>query len=446
MLVYNESELRLAIREAKPGDRIKIANGVWHDLHIEINSAATEELPITVSAETPGQVTLTGRSGLSLNRPHLVVRGLNFQGGTLPDGCTAVIEFNSDHCSVIHTAVRHCNPEHIHERYYWAFFRGGHNRLSYCRFEGKNHMEPVVGNARSDQTKYNTVDHCHFLDIKHTVPNGMEVLRIWGYGGNDETGCDGAFFTIEHNLFEHADGDDEVISLKSNYNVVRNNTILESRGGIVARSGHYNTIVDNVIIGHYYPDSTGIRVSGEGHRVTGNWIQEVESGALRLTAGEYVFDEQFRPYYLTPDFEPLARHGTAHGYVVHYGWVRGGQFAENTFVRNGGVDIELGTFYKNHWPRYQMILLPEGNQVTRNIICKPTGGKVIHCIQRDLAPPLEGFHFMPNCFADNEVYGSALEPIIEIGFRCSSWPCEMGIDPVMISKTDQTGPAWLSNE
>lgn len=74
--------------------------------------------------------------------------------------------------------------------------------FTHLLFEGKKHMEPVVGNDRNGLARFNRADHCRFRNIRHTVPNGMETFRIWGYGGNDEIGDDRAFFAIEHNVFE----------------------------------------------------------------------------------------------------------------------------------------------------------------------------------------------------------------------------------------------------
>ncbi|KKO52402.1 polysaccharide lyase 6 family protein [Paenibacillus sp. DMB20] len=409
MRVTNQSELNDAIQKALPGDTIIMADGIWNHTYIDFSAHATAERPVRLAAETPGKVILSGESGLSLNRPHLIVDGLLFTNGRAPAGKEAVITFNSDYGRITNTAVVDFNPGDTSVKYYWVFFKGANNRLDNSRFEGKNHMQPVIGNNGSGNEKYNKVDHCYFKNIRHTNPNGMETFRIWGYGGNDELGDDGAFFTIEYNLFEHADGDDEIISLKSNRNVVRYNTIFESRGGIVGRSGNTNTIENNIILGGDYPESTGIRISGHNHTVQGNFIQEVSDGALRLTTGEHVFDENHQLDYLTPDFQPLPRAGSPYGYVGHYGWVKNSLVSGNVFVNNRGTDISLGFFYKNHWPGYQMVLLPEDNQISGNIIYKPSGGIAIQTTKQDTAEPLAKFVFKPNKFERNMVYGGGID-------------------------------------
>lgn len=161
------------------------------------------------------------------------------------------------------------------------------------RIEEKNHNQPVVGNA-SAGAKYNAVQFSHFKNIPY-IPdnNGREIFRIWG--NNDEEGTDGAFFTIRHNLFEQAHGEGtEIISLKSNGNTVENNTIIESMGQIVIRSGNRNRIKNNIIIGNYLPRSRGIRVVGTMNQIANNYVAQVDGGALEILAGVWLFVPQFR--------------------------------------------------------------------------------------------------------------------------------------------------------
>ncbi|OAB30842.1 hypothetical protein PMSM_22160 [Paenibacillus macquariensis subsp. macquariensis] len=409
MRVTTPNELTEAFHSALPGDTILMANGTWNEIYIDFSAYATAEHPVTLHAETPGKVIISGQSGLSLNRPHLIVDGLLFTDGRAPDGKDSVITFNSDYGRITNTSIVNFNPGDTSTKYYWAFFRGAYNRLDNSRFEGKDHMQPVIGNNGNGNEKYNVVDHSYFKNIHHTNANGMETFRIWGYGGNDELGDDGAYFTIENNLFEHADGDDEVISLKSNHNVVRYNTIVESRGGIVGRSGNTNTIENNIIIGNHYADSTGIRISGHRNTVSQNYVQEVSGVALTLTTGEYVFDENHQLDYLTPGFEPLARNGSPYGYVGHYGWVKDSKITNNVFVNNDGIDISVGIFYKNHWPGYQMVLLPENNLISGNIVYKPNGGTAILTTKQESTSPLDTFKFLPNSFHKNVVFGGGIE-------------------------------------
>ena len=79
--VKNREELNTAINEAKAGDEIVLANGVWKDVQIEFNGKGTKENPITLRAETAGEVFIEGISNLTLGGEYLVVGGLYFRNG-----------------------------------------------------------------------------------------------------------------------------------------------------------------------------------------------------------------------------------------------------------------------------------------------------------------------------------------------------------------------------
>lgn len=406
VLVSNLAELNRALGAAVSGDTIVMADGTWQDAVIGLTAPG----PLTLRAQTPGKVLLTGRSSLSLNSPHLTVSGLTFTDGQAPDGAQSVITFNSDHGRVTDTAVVDFNPAEPQTAYYWIYFKGGHNRLDHSLLRGKNHQEPVVGNDRGLAAKYNAVDHTRFADVPNVGRNGMEALRIWGYGQWGELGTqEGAYFTIEHNLFEHVDGDDEIISLKSNHNTVRFNTIKQSSGGLVLRYGNHNTVENNVILGERHPASEGIRVSGNSHTVRGNYVAGVSGYGLKVTSGEHMFDENNQLDYLTPGFVPQRNPLAPYGYLFHYGQVTDSEFTGNVFVDNAKSDMHLGWFYKNHWPAYQMVLLPERNTFTGNLVHRPKGGVAVITSPQETAPPLEKFTFEPNTFRGNVVHGGTID-------------------------------------
>ena len=107
--VSNSNELNAAIENAKPGDNIVLANGVWKDLQIKFIGEGTENQPITIKAETPGQVIIEGVSDLKFGGEYLVVDGLYFKNGYSPSD--AVIEFRIDkktianHCAFTNSVI-----------------------------------------------------------------------------------------------------------------------------------------------------------------------------------------------------------------------------------------------------------------------------------------------------------------------------------------------------
>src|SRR4051812_26467112 len=61
ILVASQSQLTTALNTAQPGDSIVLKNGVWSNLNVnKQNLAGTPAAPITIRAQTPGQVAISG--------------------------------------------------------------------------------------------------------------------------------------------------------------------------------------------------------------------------------------------------------------------------------------------------------------------------------------------------------------------------------------------------
>ncbi|MYF64113.1 MAG: hypothetical protein F4183_06440, partial [Rhodothermaceae bacterium] len=93
-LVRTVDEFREAVRHAQPGDTITMANGMWRDANLVFDADGAEGDSITVRAETPGEVILTGQSRLRIGGQYLKVEGLWFHRGALDRG--HVIAFRTD--------------------------------------------------------------------------------------------------------------------------------------------------------------------------------------------------------------------------------------------------------------------------------------------------------------------------------------------------------------
>lgn len=61
-----------------------MAHRVWRDAQIEFFGVGTKERPITLRAETPGEVFIEGVSYLHLGGQNLIVDGLYFKKGYSP--------------------------------------------------------------------------------------------------------------------------------------------------------------------------------------------------------------------------------------------------------------------------------------------------------------------------------------------------------------------------
>ena len=139
--VKNFDELNSAIREANPGTEIVMANGVWEDVQIRVYAVGTKDAPITLRAETPGEVIIQGESDLKLGGEFLVVDGLFFTNGSSPSNTVIQFGINNDtlanNCRVTNCVIKDYNKAQRNLQDLWVQFRGRHNQLDHCYLAGK---------------------------------------------------------------------------------------------------------------------------------------------------------------------------------------------------------------------------------------------------------------------------------------------------------------------
>lgn len=318
--VADADALETALETVQPGDVLVMTDGVWRDQEIVFAARGTADAPITLRPENPGGVTITGVSNLSISGTHLVVDGLNFENGT-PGDLDHVIQFrgprgDATHCRLTNTRISEYNPDDRDVRYFWVSLYGSHNRVDHCRFSGQNHSGCTVTAWLDGQPTHHRIDHNHLVDRPADPEdrNGFETMRL----GTSKQGETKAFVTVENNLFERCDGEIEIISNKSCDNIFRGNTFLNCAGTLTLRHGHRATVENNVFLGEGKKGSGGVRIIGEGHRITGNYIADVDdraAGAFSIAAG-------------IPDTP-------ANGYQQ----VKDVLIARNTVVRPGGAAV-----------------------------------------------------------------------------------------------------------
>jgi len=398
--VRTTAELVAALESAGSGDVVTLAKGNWTDVDLEINRGGSLGRPLEIRAEVPGETILNGASKLSIKAPFVTVDGLFFYGGAIKKG--AVIEFKSHHGIIRNTAIVDYNPSRFETGYYWVFFSGDDNLLDRCYFKGKNNLSPLIGNA-IDDSRRNTVRSCFFKAIPYVEANGREGIRVWGAGKFDATAENGAYFTIEGNLFDHADGEGtEIISLKSNHNRVLNNTVIATLGCINIRQGSSNLVEGNVILGQGRAGTQGLRMSGLNNIVQGNYVSNCDFG-IRVSSGEYVTSA------LTPAYAPKQKivkgQIIAEGPMATYPQVKNLTLSNNVTVGIKGADLEVGFSYKRRWPEEQMVLIPEMSLFQNNRFVRPRGGDSVIGTIPDTQPPLDQFSFEPNRYEGNELVG-----------------------------------------
>lgn len=440
MVVVGPAELKVALETARPGDIVTLKNGNWFDAKITIQKGGELGKPVEIRAETPGGVILGGSSALEINAPYVTVDGLFFHKGALKKG--AVIQFNSHHGIVRNTAIIDYNPPDFRAGYHWVYFCGTSNLVDRCYFKGKNNMHAVVQNGERD-CRYNSLIGSCFKDIPlRAKVNGREIVKVLGAGHVNASSPDGAFFTIEGNLFEHADGEGtEIISLKSNHNKVLQNTILASAGCLNIRRGNHNEIKNNIILGQGVQRAQGIRMAGEDNLIQGNFVSGCEYG-IAVSSGEYWAKA------LTPDYQVNDRGGKAEN-KAHYPQNKRVAIINNTTADISGADLDIGVKeYKKHWPENQNVLIPEECRIEKNVFVRSNGGVSVIGMTPDKQPPLERFSFKPNIYAGNVLYGGKNSfAVSSAGFQEKAIPPGWSVGQIISTFKPLTpanvGPDWV---
>ena len=284
-LVSNVKELSEAIKNAKAGDNIVLKNGIYKDVNIKFIGEGTKGNPITLQAETPGKVFIEGVSNLEISGNYLNVNGLFFRNGHSPT--RNVIAFRTspkdvaNNSSVTNCVILDFNNLERDQDNLWVQFYGKHNTLANSYLAGKTNGGPTV---RVDLKGNQSIRNYHQIVNNHFGPRPRkggargETIQL----GSSFTSMSPSNTTIANNLFEECNGEVEIISSKTNFNVIKNNVFYKSEGSVVTRHGNYVTVDGNYFIGDGVNDQFGgIRIINTGHWVINNLFYKIKGKNFR---------------------------------------------------------------------------------------------------------------------------------------------------------------------
>ncbi|MFW6599654.1 polysaccharide lyase 6 family protein [Propionibacteriaceae bacterium Y2011] len=322
LLVKTPAELTAAIAASEPGDVIMLKNGTWRDIGIDFRAMGTPDGPITLRAQTPGKVIISGTSYLRIIGDHLVVDGLTFRDGAAPLNHLHLIQFSdwdenaapgtqtqySNHCRLTNVVVDRFNKEQVLPagKDVWVGLWGTHNRIDHCAFLNKiSYALLIIGWRPLGVPDHHRIDNNYFSDIPNNGYSAAAVVIRLGDGVN---ALEPAYSVIERNVFENMEGIGRIVSLKSSNSTIRDNTFWKASGSICSRAGSFNTVERNFIFpgmetndGYY---TGGMLMIGEGHVIRGNYVQGCQprgKAALQLYAGDAKNGPGVGSYYPTKD-------------------------------------------------------------------------------------------------------------------------------------------------
>lgn len=268
--VTSLAALQSAVDKANPGDTIVLADGSYSaGSTLSLKRSGTSAAPVTVAAEHTGKATITGSktfafaSGVS----NVVLRGFKFRGSaalSVPAGAS-------------HNRLTR-NDFQLTGDGNWVTVSGDDTVVDRNVFQNRTSQGvflQILGPSGA-MAKRVHVHHNYFYNHQFAGANGGESIRL----GLSDRQSYSANALIENNLFEKADGDSEAISVKSSDNVVRYNTIRDSKGYLVLRHGNRSVVEGNLLFG------SGIRFHGNDHKIVDNYVANSGDRAIVFGSGD----------------------------------------------------------------------------------------------------------------------------------------------------------------
>jgi poly(beta-D-mannuronate) lyase len=274
-MVASIKELQEAVAKAAAGTTFILKNGQYHEPCV-LKGKGSEGRPIVIRAETMGKVELRNR--ITFEGDYLSLIGFSFKG----KGGIGVK--NGIGCR-----ISRCHMSNL-EGGQWLKVdsRSRNVEIDHCLFEKKENnrvLEKGCQLLRIDQTNTDEshhIHHNHFRDIpKGKNGNGFETIQLMTVGNPSDPKGGGTGNVIEYNLFERCDGESEIISVKSNGNLLRGNTFSHCRGELVLRHGHRNVVNGNWFLG----GSGGVRLQGQDQVVINNYFDRITGAGLAMMDG-----------------------------------------------------------------------------------------------------------------------------------------------------------------
>ena len=276
------AELQSRVDDALPGDHLFLTDGVREsNKPVTVARSGTAARPIVIAAENRGTAELRGNAQFDFrNAAHVVIRGFRF-AQALPQ----VIPVGSHHVRLTgNTYQLEASVKN------WLLIRGDNVEVDHNAFQNKSTVGVYVAvngpGTGGDDThcpqgldiaKRTKIHHNYFFNHSFDGGNGGESIRL----GDSCRARLSAHTLVEFNLFERANGDPEAISSKSTHNVIRFNTIRDSRGCIVLRQADRNHVYGNFVVN----SSCGIRIYGDDHSIFNNFIVGSTNRAITIGSG-----------------------------------------------------------------------------------------------------------------------------------------------------------------
>ena len=263
-----------------PSDTIVWADGTFEDAEVNISGIdGTEAAPITLKAATPGGVILKGESQFKVGAKQWVIEGFHFDGGDKDINSYNTFQFRGNNnepamdCRLTNCAFTNLKTEDESSK--WVLVYGQNNTIDHCHFSGKNSKGALItvelGYLADDDVAGHRISENYFADFSPQQGTDNETIRIGASQDQNKLGS----CMVSSNYFVRCNGEVEIISSKSSYNVFHRNTFRQCDGSLVLRHGHHALVNGNFFFGDGAANAGGIRVVDSYHTITNNYLQDL---------------------------------------------------------------------------------------------------------------------------------------------------------------------------
>ena len=251
--VNSIADLQTALKTAKYGDTLVLANNTYtSNEKIKVSCSG-----VTITAETLGKVIFAGGSvSFFIDGYNNTIRGFQFGFGTFSTTRPAdLIQIHGNS-----NTIEHINFSGFYAQHYINIYNPSqHNIVQYCNFEKKPADMAVNGSQIEVQADVNVVGfhkiaHCSFQNMFGNGGDyGNEPIRL----GEGSMSTFNLSAIVEYCVFDNTQlGDSEIVSVKSMYNIIRYNTVLNNQNAMIClRNGN-----KNVVYGNFFLNSGGVRI------------------------------------------------------------------------------------------------------------------------------------------------------------------------------------------
>jgi poly(beta-D-mannuronate) lyase len=268
------ADLQARIEAARPGETIVVVDGSYAvTAPLTVHTKGRAGAPVRIVAEHVGGVTLSGSDGFDVaaEAAYVQVDGFVF---THRSG-RAQVRSGASHIRFTHNVFA-CTGDGA-----YLTVAGDDTEINRNEFRDKRTVGNMIDvrGAGTQVARRVWIHDNYFHDFTSPGPgtNGAETIRFGLSGLSLSKGLG----LIEDNLFVRCTGENEMLSIKSGSNIIRRNTLLDSPGAqLTLRHGN-----ENVVRLNYLRGTDGIRIFGDRHRVSENYL-EGNTVAIQIGNGD----------------------------------------------------------------------------------------------------------------------------------------------------------------